>query len=259
MELKSNKMKNILLGLIVALCGINVANAQNPSTYVIVHGAWGGAWQFKKTANELEKLGNTVYRANLTGLGDRAHLADTSINLKMHIQDVISSVNYENLTDIILIGHSYGGMVITGVADSIPDRIQKVIYLDAFLPENGNSATDEMGEDAFSGMVKQQTKNGFINPWWIKDETKYPKDVPHPVKTLTDKILLPNTAKREKIPTTYLLTYDSGTEKEKDGFYKFYQRAQSKGFKTIAMEASHNPQIDKLDELVRYLNEESKP
>lgn len=252
-------MKNILFGLIAALFTINSANAQTSPTYVLVHGAWGGAWQFKNTAKELEKSGNVVYRATLTGLGERAHLADTTITLKTHIQDVVNVFLYENLQDVILVGHSYGGMVITGVADSIPERIKKIVYLDAFLPENGKSANEEMGGDSFSSMVQKQMKDGFIYPWWIKDDNKYPKDVPHPVKTLTDKINLPNSEVREKIPTTYILTYDPGTEKEKDGFYKFYQKAQSKSFKTVVMEASHNPQIDKLDELVRQLIEESRP
>jgi pimeloyl-ACP methyl ester carboxylesterase len=132
-------MKKFALFLILLLsfpC-LNIF-AQQP-TYVIVHGAWGGSWQFKNTANELEKLGSKVYRVNLTGLGERYHLANADINLSTHIKDVVNTILFERLDSVILIGHSYGGMVVTGVADSIPEKLKKVIYLDAFLPENGES------------------------------------------------------------------------------------------------------------------------
>ncbi|WP_294185633.1 alpha/beta hydrolase [uncultured Sphingobacterium sp.] len=227
------------------------------STYVIVHGAWGGAWQFKNMAIELEKKGNKIYRPTLTGLGERYHLADTAIRLQTHVNDVVNTILFEDLHDIILVGHSYGGMVITAVADSLPDRIRKMVYLDAILPKDQQSVMDLMRKpDTDNGLLKFE-KDGYILPFWVKDDNKFPRDVPHPLKTVTDKIHLIN-PKRNKIPTTYILTYEDGTALEKDDFYPFYKEARNLGFKTIEFVGDHNPQIKKLKELVDLLECENK-
>jgi len=228
--------------------------AQSP-TYVIVHGAWGGAWQFKNTAKELEKKGNKVYRPTLTGLGERYHLADTSIRLQTHVNDVVNTILFEDLHDIILLGHSYGGMVITAVADSLPDRILKLVYLDAILPLDQQSVMSLMGKSATDNGLLKFEKDGYILPFWVKDNNKFPRDVPHPLKTMTDKISLKN-PKRSKIPSTYILTYEDGTKMENDDFYPFYKRAKNSGFKTIEFVGDHNPQIKKLKELVDLLEQE---
>ncbi|RKO70524.1 alpha/beta hydrolase [Sphingobacterium puteale] len=234
--------------------GLKSAYAQQ-TTYVIVHGAWGGAWQFKKTANELEKEGHRIYRPTLTGLGERYHLADTSIRLQTHINDVINTILFEDLTDIVLVGHSYGGMIITGVADSLPDRIKKLVYLDAILPDNQESVLSLMVKpDGDNGLLKFE-KDGFIIPFWVKDERKFPRDVPHPLKTMTDKISLRN-SERERIPATYILTYEEGKTMEKDDFYPFYAKAKQRHFKTVELIGDHNPQIKKLKELVDLLLQE---
>jgi len=112
------------------------------STYVLVHGAWGGSYGWRKVRPLLIKAGHDVYTPSLTGQGERAHLATPQVNLTTHIKDVHNAIWYEDLTDIILVGHSYGGMVVTGVADQLPERIKHLVYLDAFLPENGQSLYD---------------------------------------------------------------------------------------------------------------------
>ena len=112
------------------------------STYVLVHGAWGGSYGWRKVRPLLIKAGHDVYTPSLTGQGERAHLATPQVNLTTHIKDVYNAIWYEDLTDIILVGHSYGGMVVTGVADQMPERIKHLVYLDAFLPENGQSLYD---------------------------------------------------------------------------------------------------------------------
>lgn len=226
------------------------------TTYVIVHGAWGGAWQFKKTASELHKAGHIVYRPTLTGLGDRYHLRNDSIDLDVHIQDVVNTILFENLNDIVLVGHSYGGMVITGVADSIPDRIKRVVYLDAILAEDRKSALESLNLDIKQASRKFKIDGNSIIPTWVRDPKKFPKDVPHPAKTFTQPIRLSN-LDRLTIPTTYIFTYENNKGgEEKDDFYPFYQKAIKSSWKTYKLEASHNPQIDKLDDLVQILLEE---
>ena len=103
-------------------------------TFVIVHGAWGGGWAFREVDDMLTAQGHKVYRPTLTGQGERVHLASKDVGLETHIDDVVNTILYEELNDIILVGHSYGGMVVTGVADRIPERISHLIYLDATTP-----------------------------------------------------------------------------------------------------------------------------
>lgn len=247
-------MKKFALFLILLLsfpC-LNIF-AQQP-TYVIVHGAWGGSWQFKNTANELEKLGSKVYRVNLTGLGERYHLANADINLSTHIKDVVNTILFERLDSVILIGHSYGGMVVTGVADSIPEKLKKVIYLDAFLPENGESVAAYV-EGSPTADIISSPDGEYVFPSWVKDTTAFPKDVPHPLASIKESIVLKN-SKRLEIPSTYILTFDPKNGVGKDDFYFFSTRARKYNWKVIEMEADHNPQINKLDELVKILNNE---
>ena len=227
--------------------------AQAGSTYVIVHGAWGGTWQFKNTARMLQDENQIVYRPTLTGLGDKYHLADNPINLSTHIKDVVNLILFEDLKDVILVGHSYGGMVITGVADSLAGRIKKLVYLDAIIPSDGQSVVDALKLPSDHAFVSGPQSEKFIVPGWVKDTTVFPRDVPHPIATFTEKLSLKNSA-REKIPTTYILTYEpKNGDMQKDDFYKFYQKAKENNWKLITLEASHNPQIDKLDDLVRIL------
>ena len=115
------------------------------TTFVLVHGAWGGSWSWRDFANLLRANGHEVYTPSLTGLGERIHLAGPQVNLTTHTLDVENVFRFEGLTDVTLVGHSYGGMVITGVADRIPDRITNLVYLDAFLPTDGQSCFDLQG------------------------------------------------------------------------------------------------------------------
>src|SRR5947208_13380542 len=111
------------------------------ATFVIVHGAWGGAWSWNRIVVPLlRRRGHAVYAVTLTGLGERTHLASPDVTLDTHIQDVVNVLFYEDLTDVILVGHSYGGNVITGVADRDPDRLQQLVYLDAATPSDGQSS-----------------------------------------------------------------------------------------------------------------------
>jgi len=115
------------------------------ATYVLVHGGGHGGWCYQKVSRLLAAAGHEVHAPTLTGLGERSHLLSPAIDLDHHIGDVTSMLFYEDLHDVILVGHSYGGMVVTGIADRAADRIAKLVYLDAANPKNGQSLVDVAG------------------------------------------------------------------------------------------------------------------
>jgi pimeloyl-ACP methyl ester carboxylesterase len=109
------------------------------ATFVLVHGAWHGGWCWRDTAAALRAQGHAVVTPTHTGLGDKFHLSRQDITLETHIRDVCGIIEWEGLNDVVLCGHSYGGMVITGVADRMAQRIRSLVYLDAFIPQDGDS------------------------------------------------------------------------------------------------------------------------
>jgi pimeloyl-ACP methyl ester carboxylesterase len=115
------------------------------ATYVLVHGGGHGGWCYAKVAPLLRRAGHDVYAPTLTGLGERAHLCSPDVDLALHVRDIVAVLHHEDLHDVILVGHSYGGMVITGVADAVPDRVGRLVYLDAANPRNGQSLVDVAG------------------------------------------------------------------------------------------------------------------
>lgn len=246
------------LTMFVAACSAPPHAAQQPGTnrqaIVIVHGAWGGGWAFRRVDDLLTARGYKVYRPTLTGQGERVHLATKEVGLDTHINDVVNTILFEDLHDIVLVGHSYGGMVVTGVADRIPERIHHLIYLDAMVPYDGESVVD-------NGTLKDKkpwwlagAKDGFIVPAWVKPDQAPPKDVPHPYKTFTDPIVLKN-SKRLNIPTDYILTVDPGSSPEKDAFYPYFQRAEQYHWPLHFLEADHNAQWSKPKELADMLDQ----
>src|SRR6267154_6029371 len=165
-------------------------------TYVIVHGAWGGGWDWLAIDSMLTRRGHKVVRVTLTGLGERHHLASPNIGLDTHIDDVVNKILWDNLRDVVLVGHSYGGMVITGVVDRIPDRINRVVYLDALLPDSGESlmSIPDTGRAKFVASI---TRGDFLVPVWVQDTTVIPRDVPQSMRTFTDTLRLVNPARRK--------------------------------------------------------------
>src|ERR1700744_5628111 len=109
------------------------------TTFVLVHGAWGGSYGFKYVRGPLREAGHEVFTPSLTGIGERVHLASPQVNLTTHVTDVVNTILYEDLTDIVLLGYSYGGMVVTGALEHVADRVAHLVYLDAFKPDDGQS------------------------------------------------------------------------------------------------------------------------
>ncbi|HZT50589.1 MAG TPA: alpha/beta hydrolase [Stellaceae bacterium] len=110
-----------------------------PYSFVLVHGAWHGGWCWRRVADRLVAKGHRVFAPTLSGLGERSHLLSPAIDLSLHITDVLNVLRWEELQDVVLCGHSYGGMVVTGVADKAAARIRTLVYVDAFVPESGES------------------------------------------------------------------------------------------------------------------------
>lgn len=206
---------------------------------VIVHGAWGGGWAFRQVDELLTERGYRVFRPQLTGQGERVHLASTAIGLDTHITDVVNMIRYEDLHDIILVGHSYGGMVVTGVADRVPDRIKRLVYLDAFVPRNGESMRSLLGTRWND--IQDMVRDGYVVPKWVKPDQPPPHDEPQSVKTMTDAIVLHGEAAQE-LPATYILTVAPGTKPEDDEFYAQSLRAQAFGWPVLQLWSDHNPQ-----------------
>jgi pimeloyl-ACP methyl ester carboxylesterase len=115
------------------------------ATYVLVHGGGHGGWCYAKVKQRLESAGHEVFAPSLTGLAERSHLLSPAVDLHMHINDVVQLLHYWNLREVILVGHSYGGMVITGIADRATDRVGKLVFLDAANPRNHQSLVDVAG------------------------------------------------------------------------------------------------------------------
>jgi pimeloyl-ACP methyl ester carboxylesterase len=231
----------LLAAALLATTPASAAEAPaGPTTFVIVHGAWGGGWAFRKVDALLRARGHQVYRPTLTGQGERVHLATPEVGFATHVDDVVNTFLFEELEDVVLVGHSYGGMVISGVAERIPDRVRRLVYLDAFVPEDGESVMTAGPRRAErSGWLQSLVKDGFVVPPWVRPDQAPPKDVPHPFKTFTDPIALKNEAAR-RIPAAYILTLETG--QTTDDFDPYAERARARGWTVLRLTADHNPQ-----------------
>lgn len=219
------------------------------ATIVLAHGAWSAAWAWKKMRPLFAAAGHQFYAPTYTGLGERAHLAKPEIDLSVHIQDVVGVLDTEDLKDVTLIGHSYGGMVATGVVEKAARRIARVIYLDAFAPKDGQSLFDLVGTHGADSMRGKAMAEG--GGWRIPANPMPPDTAPEdvtwaaprrrsqPLKTFEQKISL--TMGKELPPRHFIYATRPGPG---DVFRQFGERAKSEpGWKYYEIEASHNPHI----------------
>ena len=183
------------------------------ATFVLVHGAWHGGWCWQKVIPFLEAAGHEVYAPTLTGLAERASELSPDVGLDTHIQDVVGLLEEKNLHGVILVGHSYGAMVITGVVDQAPERIAHLVYLDTFVPRDGESMAD-ISSIVIWALRKQAQAHGDgwrVNPPGTLDVTKEPdrswvrsKVTPHPLKTFEQPLHLKNPAIVSAKPRTHI-------------------------------------------------------
>ena len=229
-----------LFSLVLLLGAWLPARAAAPSeryTFVVVHGATAGAWEWKRTGQFLTEDGHTVYRATLTGLGERMHLNSPDIDLETHINDVVNLILFEDLHDIVLTGHSYGGMVITGVMDRVPERIRHVIFLDAAVPDDGMSLWDLFGGRGIQD--PSRFADGFMQVPWVKPGDKPPHSVKHSIKCFSQPVSFRNPGALA-LPATYVAfvpadqSIDDRAAKDKS-----WQRAQSRGWAIRTFPGGH--------------------
>jgi pimeloyl-ACP methyl ester carboxylesterase len=170
------------------------------SSFVLVHGGWRGGWIWKRVARQLRKEGNDVYTPTLTGLADRKHLLHSDINLSTHIQEIVNLIEYEELNDVVLCGHSYAGMVISGVADRMSANISSLVYLDAWYPKDGDSIMT-LSPEAYQLMhIRDAGQHGGIACSPIPAAMLHVNEkdcawvdamsTPHPLATMTEAIQL---------------------------------------------------------------------
>jgi pimeloyl-ACP methyl ester carboxylesterase len=217
------------------------------ATFVVAHGAWSAGWGWKKMHPLLAARGHRLVTPTYTGLGERGHLANPAIDLDTHIADILGVLTFENLSDVILICHSYGGMVATGFADRARDRVAQLVYLDAFAPRDGDSAFDLLPEAtraqrkaaAGGGTEDWRIPPGPMPPDTPDDDRKWcePLRMPQPLKTFEQKLKLTGEL---TLPRHYIYCARMPPD---DRFRPFYERAQREGWGAYTIDASHNPHI----------------
>ena len=232
-------------------------NSSSPKTFLVCHGAWSAGWAWKKMHPLMQAAGHRLVTPSYTGLGERAHLANPSIDLDAHIEDVLNVIKYEDLRDIVLIGHSYGGMVATGVADRARDKVRQLIYIDAFVPKDGQSLLD-LNEVARPRM-QELAKSG---DGWRVPPNPTPSDTPPadvewlstrrvdmPVKCFETKLKLqggPLTLPRSYIYATRITPADTfgpfARETKSDPAWNYYE-----------IDASHSPNVTAPEALMALL------
>ena len=223
------------------------------ATFVVAHGAWSAGWVWKKMRPLLRGFGHEIFTPTYTGLGERVHLAHPDIDLETHIADMLGVLECEDLKDVVLIGHSYGGMVATGVADRAPQRIARLVYLDAFAPRDGQSLWD-LGNPAARKSLRPGQWQVASNPpppdtpasdiEWVT-----PRRFPQPIKCFTQKLKL--TGAVDKLPRTYIYCTRPAPG---DGFRQFAERAKKEGWQYLEIDSSHNPHITNPGTLARLLH-----
>ena len=225
---------------------------------VLAHGAWSAAWSWRKVRPLLAAVGHAFYAPTYTGLGERAHLARPENDLDTHIQDVLGVLKFEDLHDVVLLGHSYGGMVATGVADRARERIARLVYLDAFVPDNGQSLIDLLGERERQRHL-DSVKNG---DGWRVQPNPIPPDTSEEDAAWVAKFRLSQSARcfsqplRLGAPLTLPRSYIwcmRGAELRPFG--QFAARAKREGWPLHEIDSTHNPNVTAPDALVELLRQ----
>jgi pimeloyl-ACP methyl ester carboxylesterase len=229
-------------------------------TFVLVHGAWHGGWCWRRVSDLLEKQGHKVFTPTLTGLGERRHLMRTGINVSTHVTDVVNLIKWERLSGIVLCGHSYGGMVISGIAEQAADKIASIVFLDAFVPDNGDSMENLTSQVVRDGL-KAATERGDIGvpprsaaQFMVNDKDQAWVDamcVPQPIGTMTEMLKL--SGARETIGKK---SYIRAGAYPNPGFDKAMTRVQAdKSWCVYSVPCGHDVMVDLPERLAEILLE----
>ena len=239
------------------------------ATFVIVHGGWGGAWEWGAVASSLRLRGHEVFTPTLAGLGDRSHVAG-QVDLETHVLDVTSTIEFERLHNVVLCGHSYGGMPATVAADRLADRVALLVYLDAFVPRSGESLLDLLwtgfGDEVRAEVAMKGDAWRMPVPEFLLPEVgcvPEPQRIsyihrlrPHPAKTFMDPVML--TGKVDGVRRAYIQC--SGEEDSGEGtFAPFVARAKHEGWQLRAVAGPHDLQLVDPEGLAKLLDDLGAP
>jgi pimeloyl-ACP methyl ester carboxylesterase len=234
------------------------AAVKNGATFLVAHGAWGAGYAWKKMHPLMAARGHRLVTPTYTGLGERGHLASPSNDLDQHVQDIMAVIKYEDLQNIVLIGHSYGGMVATGVADRTRDRIAQLIYLDAFVPRDGEALFDLISPEAQKAMRESANAgDGWrvaslqIPPDTSDEDSKWLSErrMPQSIKCFDTPLRL--TGGEITVPRSYIYCQRATPA---DTFRPFANRAKSEpGWRYYEIDASHSPHVTAPEALARML------
>jgi pimeloyl-ACP methyl ester carboxylesterase len=264
---ETGQTRRTVLGGMAAGAGlmsmIDETNAQaqaNAKTFVLVHGAWHGGWCWRRVSDLLEKKGHKVFTPTMTGLGERSHLIDPKVNLATHVTDIVNVIKWEGLKDIVLVGHSYGGMIISGAAEQMHDAIGSIVFLDAFVPESGDSLAAKASQpvrEAIAALVQKgdtAMKPVSAAVFRVNEKDRAWVDgmcTPHPVATLTDKITV--TGAREKIAKKTYIRAKGYPSVPFDGAQEKYKATA--GWRVYELPSGHDAMVDMPDRLTEILVE----
>ena len=246
------------LGATGLAAGITVAKAQTAQkTFLLVHGSWAGGWIWRRVADLLEKRGHKVFAPTLTGLGERSHLLDAKVNLATHITDIVNVIKWEQLNNFVLVGHSYGGNVISGVAERAERAISSIVFVDAFVPDNGplpNSdtvfdairAAKEKGEIVLKPPPVEFFQNNENDRAWL--EAMF---TPQPIAAYTSSLTF--TGARERIAKK---TFIRATRYRVPAFDAQYAKVRSNpAWRTYALDCGHHAMVDMPERVTEILLE----
>lgn len=231
------------------------------TTFVLIHGAWTGGWEWAPTARRLRAAGHEVHAPTLTGCGERSHLATPETDLETHIRDICALMAYERLDDVALVAHSYGGMVGTAVADRMPGRLRALIYVDAAKPEDGEAMLDHVSEERRATVIglAETGGDGFMVPPSLLLETGIAdgderaaflsRATPHPLPALLQPARL--TGAWQAVPRkAYVLATVNNAHRFRD--YHDWAAAEP-GWKAAEIASHHFPMATHPDELAELL------
>lgn len=218
-------------------------------TYVLVHGAWHGGWVWRDVTPALREMGHTVSTPTLTGVGERKHLLTPEVGLDTHVEDIVAHIEMEDLHDIVLVGWSSGGMVVSDVLARIPERIASMVYFDAFLPERGKPQVDYVEPAAIDALKEYIAKEEAVPPiipmavFGVHDQATLdfvtPRLTPHPFRAFTQ----PSSALAER-PATIPHTYIRCTSFNNPSFDAFLSQAEAEPvFDTAIIESGHHAML----------------